>query len=59
MMRVWSHRPQFLHLGLFIAAYILGGGSAHARNVLARNLELGHAKSGDVLDLGHSWPSPV
>jgi PAS domain S-box-containing protein len=24
MMRVWSHRPQLLHLGLFVAAYVLG-----------------------------------
>ncbi|OWW02376.1 ATPase [Rhizobium sp. R72] len=28
MMRIWSHRPQFLHLGLFIAAYVLGCGFA-------------------------------
>src|SRR5690349_18394293 len=28
MMRVWSHRPQFLHLGLFIAAYVLACGFA-------------------------------
>lgn len=33
-MRVWSHRPQFLHLGLFIAAYILGCGFAHALAVV-------------------------
>jgi PAS domain S-box-containing protein len=25
---LWSHRPQFLHLGLFIAAYVMGGGFA-------------------------------
>ena len=25
---LWSHRPQFLHLGLFIAAYVLGCGFA-------------------------------
>ena len=30
MMSVWSHRPQFLHLGLFIAAYVLGCGFAQA-----------------------------
>jgi integral membrane sensor domain MASE1 len=30
MMRVWSHRPPFLHLVLFIAAYILGCGFAKA-----------------------------
>ena len=28
MMHIWSHRPPFLHLGLFIAAYILGCGFA-------------------------------
>ncbi|MGY5810959.1 MASE1 domain-containing protein [Rhizobium sp. LEGMi198b] len=30
MMRVWSYRPQFLHLGLFIAAYVLGCGFAQS-----------------------------
>lgn len=30
MMRVWSHRPPFLHLGLFIAAYVLGCGFAQS-----------------------------
>ncbi|TPI25036.1 PAS domain S-box protein [Mesorhizobium sp. B3-2-1] len=30
MMYVWSHRPQFLHLGLFIAAYVLGCGFAQS-----------------------------
>ncbi|GLQ57076.1 MASE1 domain-containing protein [Devosia nitrariae] len=30
MMRVWSHRPKFLHLGLFIAAYVLGCGFAQS-----------------------------
>lgn len=28
MMRVWSHRPRSLHLGLFIAAYVLASGFA-------------------------------
>jgi len=28
MMRVWSHQPKFLHLGLFIVAYVLGCGFA-------------------------------
>lgn len=27
-MHVWSHRPQFAHLGLFFAAYVLGCGFA-------------------------------
>ena len=30
MMCVWSHRPQFLHLGLFIAAYVLASGYAQS-----------------------------
>ncbi|MDE3795751.1 PAS domain S-box protein [Sinorhizobium meliloti] len=30
MMSVWSQRPQFLHLGLFCAAYVLGCGFAQA-----------------------------
>ncbi|MDX8463670.1 MASE1 domain-containing protein, partial [Mesorhizobium humile] len=30
MMRVWSHRPQFLHLGFFIVAYVLGCGFAQS-----------------------------
>src|SRR5215813_13921145 len=28
MLSVWSHRPKFLHLGLFVVAYVLGGGFA-------------------------------
>ena len=28
MMRLWSHRPKLLHLGLFTAAYVLGCGFA-------------------------------
>ncbi len=28
MMRLWPHHPQLLHLGLFIAAYVLGCGFA-------------------------------
>ncbi|HEX5959046.1 MAG TPA: MASE1 domain-containing protein, partial [Hyphomicrobiaceae bacterium] len=30
MTRVWSHRPQLLHLGLFFAAYVLGCGFAQS-----------------------------
>jgi PAS domain S-box-containing protein len=30
MMSVWSHRPHFLHLGLFFAAYVLGCGFAQS-----------------------------
>ena len=28
MTSVWSHRPHFMHLGLFFAAYVLGCGFA-------------------------------
>src|SRR5262245_36875368 len=28
MMSIWSHRPQFLYLGLFFAAYVAGAGFA-------------------------------
>jgi PAS domain S-box-containing protein len=34
MMSVWSRRPQFLHLGLFFAAYVLGCGFAQALAVV-------------------------
>ncbi|MQU92851.1 MASE1 domain-containing protein [Sinorhizobium meliloti] len=34
MMSVWSHRPQFIHLALFFAAYFLGGGFAQALAVV-------------------------
>ena len=30
MMHVWSHRPRFLYLSLFFAAYVLGCGFANA-----------------------------
>ncbi len=30
MMQVWSHRPQLLHWGLFVTAYLLGCGFATA-----------------------------
>lgn len=30
MMRIWSHRPQLLHLGLFFGAYVLGCGFAQS-----------------------------
>ncbi|MER8423115.1 MASE1 domain-containing protein [Mesorhizobium sp. M1403] len=34
MSRVWSHRPQLLHLGLFIAAYVLGCGFAQSLAII-------------------------
>src|SRR5262245_50891806 len=33
MMRVWSHRPSLLHLGLFFGAYVLGCGFAQALGI--------------------------
>ncbi|KXF74717.1 hypothetical protein ATN84_22750 [Paramesorhizobium deserti] len=30
MMRVWSHRPRFSYLGLFIVSYVLGSGFAQS-----------------------------
>ncbi|MES0209689.1 MASE1 domain-containing protein [Mesorhizobium sp. M0028] len=32
--RVWSHRPQFLHLGLFITVYVLGCGFAQSLAII-------------------------
>ncbi|MER8381708.1 MASE1 domain-containing protein [Mesorhizobium sp. M1399] len=32
--RVWSHHPQFLHLGLFITAYVLGCGFAQSLAII-------------------------
>ncbi|MER8953538.1 MASE1 domain-containing protein [Mesorhizobium sp. M0833] len=34
MSRVWSHRPQFLHLGLFITAYVVGCGFAQSLAII-------------------------
>ncbi|MER9867067.1 MASE1 domain-containing protein [Mesorhizobium sp. M0136] len=34
MSRVWSHRPQFSHLGLFITAYVLGCGFAQSLAII-------------------------
>jgi PAS domain S-box-containing protein len=34
MTRVWSHRPQFIHLTFFFAAYVLGCGFAQALAVV-------------------------
>ncbi|MER8398439.1 MASE1 domain-containing protein [Mesorhizobium sp. M0306] len=34
MSRVWSHRPQLLHLGLFITAYVLGCGFAQSLAII-------------------------
>ncbi|MER9666874.1 MASE1 domain-containing protein [Mesorhizobium sp. M0203] len=34
MSRAWSHRPQFLHLGLFITAYVLGCGFAQSLAII-------------------------
>lgn len=34
MMSIWSHRPKFLHLGLFFAAYVVGCGFAQSLAVV-------------------------
>ncbi|WEX90564.1 MASE1 domain-containing protein [Sinorhizobium garamanticum] len=34
MMSVWLHRPRFLHLALFVAAYVLGCAFAHVLGIV-------------------------
>ncbi|MGK9168187.1 MASE1 domain-containing protein [Inquilinus limosus] len=61
MMRVWSHRPQFLHLGLFIAAYVLGCGFAQSLAIVpGTGISIwppgGLFMATLVLASRHSWP---
>ena len=61
MMSVWSHRPQFLHLGLFIAAYVLGSGFAQSLAIVPGTGISIWPPSGLfiatlVLASRHSWP---
>src|SRR6266487_3906563 len=61
MMRVWSHRPQFLHLGLFIAAYVLGCGFAQSLAIVPGTGISIWPPSGLfiatlILASRHSWP---
>jgi PAS domain S-box-containing protein len=58
---MWSHRPRFHHLGLFIAAYVLGCGFAHLLGVIPGTLISIWLPSGLfiatlVLAPGPSWP---
>ena len=58
---VWSHRPQFLHLGLFVAAYVLGCGFAQALAIVPGTGISIWPPSGLfiatlILASRHSWP---
>jgi PAS domain S-box-containing protein len=61
MMCAWSHRPQFLHLGLFIAAYVLGCGFAQSLAIVpGTGISIwppgGLFIATLVLASGYSWP---
>ena len=61
MMHVWSHRPQFLHLGLFFAAYVLGCGFAQSLAIVpGTGISIwppgGLFIATLVLASRHSWP---
>lgn len=61
MMRVWSHRPQLLHLGLFIAAYILAAGFAQSLAIVpGTGISIwppgGLFMATLMLSTRHSWP---
>ena len=61
MMCVWSHRPQFLHLGLFIVAYVLASGFAQSLAIVPGTGISIWPPSGLfiatlVLASRHSWP---
>ncbi|PKA44958.1 ATPase [Rhizobium sullae] len=61
MMRLWSHRPQFLHLGLFVVAYMLGCGFAQSLAIVPGTGISIWPPSGLfiatlVLASGYSWP---
>ena len=58
---VWSHRPPFLHLGLFFAAYVLGCGFAQALAIVpGTGISIwppgGLFIATLVLTSRHSWP---
>ncbi|MGY8668521.1 MASE1 domain-containing protein [Bradyrhizobium sp. UFLA05-109] len=61
MIRVWSHRPQFSHLGIFIAAYVLGCGFAQSLAIVpGTGISIwppgGLFLATLVLASRHSWP---
>ncbi|WEX74677.1 MASE1 domain-containing protein [Sinorhizobium numidicum] len=58
---VWSHRPQSLHLGLFIAAYVLGSGFAQSLAIVpGTGISIwppgGLFMATLILASRHSWP---
>ena len=61
MMFVWSHRPQFLHLGLFITAYVLACGFAQLLAIVpGTGISIWPASGLFIATLvlapRHSWP---
>ena len=61
MIRIWSHRPPLLHLGLFIAAYVLGCGFAQLLAIVPGTGISIWPPSGLfiatlILASGYSWP---
>jgi len=61
MMRIWSHRPQVLHLALFFAAYVLGCGFAKALAIVpGTNISIwppgGLFVATLILSSPYSWP---
>ena len=59
MMRVWSYRPQFLHLGLFFVAYVLGCGFARrSQSYLEQVFPFG-LRAGFSLPRSSSLPSQL
>src|ERR1700743_2303504 len=61
MMRVWSDRPQLLHLGLFIATYFMACGFAQALAIVpGTGISIWPASGLFIATLAlaprHSWP---
>jgi PAS domain S-box-containing protein len=61
MMCIWSHRPRFLHLALFFAAYVLGGAFATALAIVpGTNISIwppgGLFIATLILSSPYSWP---
>ncbi|PDT77495.1 MASE1 domain-containing protein [Sinorhizobium sp. BJ1] len=58
---IWSHRPQFLHLGFFVAAYVLGCGFAQSLAIVpGTGISIwppgGLFMATLILASRHSWP---
>ncbi|MEX2741906.1 MASE1 domain-containing protein [Rhizobium mongolense] len=61
MICVWSHRPQFLHLGFFVVAYVLGCGFAQSLAIVpGTGISIwppgGLLMATLILASRHSWP---